>query len=194
MCGWHQGLLKKFLPSDSNPYLIRWTCKPPIEMQVSEKIIRQLVWNYKYCQENDIFEGIVGREILWIVNRKAAKPSLRVVKVIRFPTKGSRLYELAFRDGNTMDLTPEVVDRACARDERIRNGMFVVINFTDPGCQEVMFTLAQMNISQQEKANYPITRSPHNSSRNYGTDFSSSASQDGDITLADGKAQKVLEL
>ena len=103
----------------------------------------------------------------------------------------SRLYELAFRDGNTMELTPELVDRAFARDERIRNGRKVVINFTDPGCEEVMFTLAQMNSAQHEKANYPATRSLHNPSRDYGSDFSaSSASQDGDITVEDGKAPK----
>ncbi len=88
ICGWHQGLLKKFLPKESNPYLIRWACKPYIEMQVSERIMKGLVWNYQECIENDIFEGIVGKEILWVETQKAAKPCLRFVKVIRFPTKG----------------------------------------------------------------------------------------------------------
>ncbi len=139
------------VPHDTNPYLIRWTCKPPCEMQVSEAIMRQLVWNHHYCRENDIFEGIVGKEIFWVVSRKAAKPSLRAVKVLRFPTKGSRLYELAFRDGNTMELTPELLDRAFVRDERIKNGLEVVINFTDAGCEEVRFTLAQMANAQHDK-------------------------------------------
>ena len=54
-CGWYQGQLKKFIPNDPQPYVIRWTCKPAIEMQVSERVMRQLVMNYKYCEENDIF-------------------------------------------------------------------------------------------------------------------------------------------
>ncbi len=98
--------------------------------------------NYKYCDENDIFKGIVGKEILWVVSDKVSKASLRFVKVLRFPTKGTRLYELAFRDGNTMEVTPEHLDRAFVRDERIRHGKEVVTNFTDPAAMEVLYTLS----------------------------------------------------
>jgi hypothetical protein len=85
---------------------------------------------------------------------KGVKNSLRLVKVLRFLTKGSRLYELAFRDGNTMELTPEHLNRAFVRDERIRNGKEVVTNFTDPAAMEVLYTLANMNNADQEKVNY----------------------------------------
>ncbi len=190
LCGWHQGQLKKYLPKESNPYVIRWAVKPAIEMQVSEKIIRQLVINYKYCDENDIFKGIVGKELLWVVRNKAANYSLRFVKVLRFPTKGSRLFELAFHDGNTMEITPEDLDRAFVRDERIRNGKAVITNFTDLCPTEVSYTLAHMNNAEQEKVKYPISRSVNNPSKDYGSDFSSSPSQDGDMSGEAEKTQK----
>ncbi len=134
-------------------------------MQVSESVMRQLVMNYKYCNENDIFKGIVGKEILWVVSEKVSKGSLRFVKVLRFPTKGTRLYELAFRDGKIMEVTPEHLDRVSVRDERIRHGKEVVTSFTDPAAMEVLYTLANMNYAEQEKINYPPAKSVWNGSR-----------------------------
>jgi hypothetical protein len=136
-CGWYEGYFKRFNATSATPYVVRWCCKPPIEMEVSEKTIRKLVQNYRYCVDDDIFEGIVGKELLWVVAETPSKFSLRVVKIIRFPTKGSRLYELAFRDGVIMELTPQDVDRAVARDERIRDGKAVINNFTDAMAMEV---------------------------------------------------------
>jgi len=178
-CGWYQGQLKKFIPNDPLPYVIRWSSKPAIEMQVSERIMRQLVMNYKYCDENDIFKGIVGKEILWVCRDKISKGSLRFVKVLRFPTKGSRLFELAFRDGKIMEVSPEHLDRAFARDERLQSGKAVITNFTDPAASEVMYTLANINYAEQEKMNYPLVKSVWHESLTYGSDFSSSSSQDG---------------
>jgi hypothetical protein len=106
--------------------------------------------NYKYCDENDIFKGIVGKEILWVCSDKISKGSLRFVKVLRFPTKGSRLFELAFRDGKIMEVSPEHLDRAFARDERLQNGKAVIPNFTDPAALEVMYKLANINYAEQD--------------------------------------------
>ncbi len=103
--------------------------------------------------DNDIFEGIVGKELLWVVAQTPSKFSLRVVKIIRFPTRWSRPYELAFRDGVIMELTPQDVDRAAARDERIRNGKEVVNNFTDAMAMEVFFSKAQVTKAESEKIN-----------------------------------------
>jgi hypothetical protein len=187
MCGWYQGHLKKFVPTETKPYLIRWSCKPAIEMLVSEKVIRLMVMNYKYCEENDIFKGIVGTELLWVCKLKGF--SLRFVKVLAFPTKGSRLYQLAFRDGKTMELTPEHLDRAFVRHERITRFEPVVTNFTDVGASEALFTLAHMNAAEKEKAMYPPTRSVYNQSAMYGSDFSSSSSQDGDGDVSSSSSQ-----
>ena len=175
MCGWYQGQLKKFSPNESKPYLIRWSCKPAIEMQVTEKVIRRMVMNYKYCDENDIFKGIVGKELLWVCSGF----KLRFVKVLAFPTKGTRLYQLAFRDGKTMELTPQDLDRAFVRHDRITNFQPVVTNFTDVGGSEALFRLTHMHAAEKEEGVYPRTSFQRTKSAMYGSDFSSS-SQDGD--------------
>jgi hypothetical protein len=51
-------------------------------------------------------------------------------------------------------------------------------------------TLANMNYAEQEKINYPPAKSVWNGSRTYGSDFSSSSSQDGDMTVKVANAEK----
>ena len=113
----------------------------------------------------------------WVQAQTPSKFSLRVVKIMRFPTKGSRLYELAFRDGVIMELTPQDVDRAVSRDERIRDGKAVVNNFTDAMVMEVIFSQAQVTKAQSEKINYP-RQTGYIPSRDFGSDFSSSSSEE----------------
>jgi hypothetical protein len=73
-----------------------------------------------------------------------------------------------------MEVTPEHLDRAFARDERIRHGKEVITNFTDPAAREVLYTLANMNYAEQERIKYPPVKSVWNESLTYGSDFSSS--------------------
>jgi hypothetical protein len=56
-CGWVQGLLQKFVPTCEKPYLVRWATKPAVQMQVSQRRMWQLVNNYKYCEEHEVFFG-----------------------------------------------------------------------------------------------------------------------------------------
>ena len=161
-------------------------------MQVSEKVIRLLVSNYKYCDENDIFKGIVGKELLWVC--KGGGFRLRFVKVLAFPTKGTRLYQLAFRDGKTMELRPEDLDRAFVRHERILKLEPVVTNLTEGVTSQALFNLAHMNAAHKEKAMYPPTRSTYKLSAMYGSDFSSSSSHDGDGDGSDDTATTLVAL
>jgi hypothetical protein len=90
-----------------------------------------------------------------------------------------------------MDLSPQDLDKAFARYERIRHGKEVVTNFTDPAAMEIVYTLAQMNSAEQEKINYPPTKSATMvPSRKYGSDFSSASSQNGDVTPPAGNVEK----
>jgi hypothetical protein len=47
-----------------------------------------------------------------------------------------------------------------------------------------------MKNAEQEKVKYPISRSVNNPSKDYGSDFSSSPSQDGDMTAEAENTQK----
>ena len=46
-CGWVQGVLIKFVPTSKKPYLVRWATKPPLQMELSQRRMRQVVNNYK---------------------------------------------------------------------------------------------------------------------------------------------------
>ena len=76
-----------------------------------------------------------------------------------------------------MELTPQDVDRAVSRDERIRDGKAVVNNFTDAMAMEVIFSQAQVTKAQSEKINYP-RQTGYIPSRDFGSDFSSSSSEE----------------
>ena len=139
-CGWVQGYLKTFTAKKKRPYLIRWATKPEaVEMYVSLKMMRQLVSNYKYCDDNSIFEGFVGKEFLWVVKKTGSKDYLRYVKVMKFPKVGTRLYVLAYRDAITFEITPEHLDLALVRSTNIRNGLEVPNDFHDPDAKHVKF-------------------------------------------------------
>ena len=72
-CGWVQGVLQKFVPTCTKPYVVRWATKPAVQMQVSQRRMRQLVNNYKYCEEHEVFLGFVGRELLWVAKKLGVK-------------------------------------------------------------------------------------------------------------------------
>jgi hypothetical protein len=151
-CGWVQGYFKTFTAKNKRPYLIRWATKPEaLEMYVSLKRMRQLVSNYKYCDDNSIFEGFVGKEFLWVVKKTGSKDYLRYVKVMKFPKVGTRLYVLAYRDASTFEITPEHLDLALVRSTNIRNGLEVPNDFHDPDAKHVKFQLLHINAAQVEK-------------------------------------------
>jgi hypothetical protein len=66
-CGWVEGFYKKYNPSDAAPYVIRWKTKPPVESAVNAATMKSLHANYFFCAQNEIFGGIVGREIFWVL-------------------------------------------------------------------------------------------------------------------------------
>jgi hypothetical protein len=177
-CGWVQGVLKKFVNTDKAPYRIRWNTKPAVEMQVTVQTIRQLVYNYKWCEEQSIFDGIVGREMLWVAKKAGCKEYLRYVKVLAFAKLGSRLYLLAYRDGSTFEIRPEDLDRADARHTKIENGVAVFDDFDAEKSKLITFQQFHINAAQKENVFYPAGKSPFLGSKNHGSDFSPTSSDE----------------
>jgi hypothetical protein len=56
-CGWWAGAIVRVEASNLvQPYVIRFSTKPkPVQVRVSEPIVRALVWNYEYCDQHCIF-------------------------------------------------------------------------------------------------------------------------------------------
>jgi hypothetical protein len=177
-CGWVQGLLQKFVPTCKKPYLVRWATKPAVQMQVSQRRMRQLVNNYKYCEEHEVFLGFVGRELLWVTKKSGCKEYLRYVKVMAFPKITTRLYLLAYRDGSTFEITPEQLDRAVVRHGNIAKGVGVPIDFDTLGVNLVTFQPFHINAAEREKIVYPVAKSPFIGSATTGNDFETSYSED----------------
>jgi hypothetical protein len=159
--------------------MIRWATKPPVQTQVTEPQMMIFHRNYEFCANNEIFGGIVGNELLWPILKVGCYPRLRYVKVIQClpdPPK-PRLFVLSFRDGTTMKVTGETLDRAQTRHTDILADKEVLNDFTTSNARYVTFLLAHITEAKNEKGTYLTAKPEETSSRRYGDDFSATTSE-----------------
>jgi hypothetical protein len=93
-------------------------------------------------------------------------PYLRYVRITRLrpdPPK-PRLYEVSFRDGTTMEVPAQAIDRAMTRHANILAGV------------EVATDLDSYEARLMNSRNYTIAKPETSTSRRYGDDFSSTSS------------------
>ena len=165
-CGWVQGTFKKFVPRDAAPYVIRWSTKPPSESNVTAKTMKEIHKDYQFCADNQIFDGIVGKELLWPTSKEGCKVYLRYVKVLRcLPCTPPRPYVVSYRDGTTMTITGQDLDRATTRHDNILQDKEVPTDFS-VNAPTTKFQLFHINAAAQEKGTY----------REYASDFSTTSS------------------
>jgi hypothetical protein len=177
--GWVKGIYQKIFPRENAPYLIRWASKPPQQIKVTEAQMKIFHRNYEFCADNEIFGGIVGNEILWPILKTGCYPRLRYVKVIRClpdPPK-PRLFVLSFRDGATMQVTGETIDRAQTRHNDILKDREAINDFSTPDAHYVTFLSAHINAAENEKGTYLTAKPDGTASQRYGDDFSATISE-----------------
>ena len=158
-CGWWGGSIVRVESTNLlQPYVIRFSTKPkPVQVRVSEPIVRALVWNYEYCDQHCIFQGIVGQELLWpCLSPQLNTVSLRLTKVLEL-NRLTQLYKLSFRDGQLFEITGPVLDRATTREEHIRNGEEVSVDVKEGEPSLVRFTQAHIDQACREQGRYKMT-------------------------------------
>ncbi len=135
--------------------------------------------NYEFCADNDIFGGIVENEILWPLLKTGCYPRLRYVKGIRClpdPPK-PRLFVLSFRDGATMQVTGQILDRAQTRHNDILQDKEVLNDFTTPAARYITFLTGHITEAENEKGTYLTAKPEGTASTRYGDDFLSTSSE-----------------
>jgi hypothetical protein len=168
-CGWCLGTLLKFDPGDVTPYTVRWNTKPMQNMMVSASTIKQLVANYRWCNTREVFEGIVGREVLW-PTFKGNAAILRYTKVIAYDPL-LKLYDVSFRDGIIFQITPETLDEVTERHDVILKGGEVVVDDANKISRMVRYTQIHVHHAKQEKKNYKVQGPVLLSNNKSGSDF-----------------------
>ena len=188
-CGWCEGRIVKFNKANEYPYVLTWDTNPPLQIDVKEADILGLVQNYKFCKESLIFNGVVGRTLLWPclpvgVNRDSKMDYLKIVKVMFYNPAGS-VYALSFRNGNLFYLSPVDVDKATDRDEDIRALEPVQTDFNMKNVPLVRFKQVDINLASVERGNYK-----RGSQENVDETEVSSSESDG-LSDSDDKLKKV---
>ena len=157
-CGWCAGKIVKFNKANEHPYVLKWDTNPPSQTEVKEGDVKGLLQNYKLCRDNLIFNGVVGRELLWPclpvgVNRDSKLDYLKFVKVMYYSPSASQ-YALSFRTGNVFYLSPVDVDKATDRDEAIRDLEPVEKDFNLKNLPLVRFKQVDINNASLELGTY----------------------------------------
>ena len=190
-CGWWSGTITRHDTSNvAHPYVIKFLTKPkPVEVRVSEPVVKALVWNYKYCDQHCIFKGIVGQELLWpCFSPKLKTPILRFTKVLEL-NRATQLYKLSYRDGETFELSGPLLDRATTREEHLLSGDEVSIDVAEGEPSLYKFTDAHIKEAKSEQGRYKVvgpemTRG-HNTAGKFGSDFSEESDRNGEDSDSD---------
>jgi len=180
-CGWWAGSIVRVETTNVfQPYVIRFSTKPkPVQVRVSEPIVRALVWNYEYCDQHCIFQGIVGQELLWpCLSPQLHTVILRLTKVLEL-NRVTQLYKLSFRDGQLFELSGPQLDRATTREEHIRNGEEVSMDVPDGDPSLVRFTQAHIDQACREQGRYKMTGPEMTKAKNTTNKYGSDTSPDG---------------
>ena len=158
-CGWWAGTIMRVETKNLlQPYVIKFYTKPkPVQVRVSEPVVKALVRNYQWCEQHCIFQGIVGQELLWpTLSPNSQTVILRFTKVLEL-NRLTQLYKLSFRDAETFELSGPLLDRATTQEEHIRSGVEVSLEVVQgvPGLAK--FSPAQIQSARSEQGRYKMT-------------------------------------